>query len=272
MKETNLCSYVGLKSKVEAVRKGAFDDCGDRWNAYWAANLATLHGIGGAKHFLDGIRKLTSDDTVLLRYYVPAFFTGLTASLDCLALEIHLLVCRGDPSLKSAKNVWFKKGLKSKLECAAKCGSQKEAACIERLRECVLCSEGAKTLREQVFDWRNAYAHRSVVFSGYDVNGSAYLFDPNMEPGDIEKWVPPISPADQALLAKTGRPLLPLLGEYWQSARQIIDKSWSVMAEIVDVRMEKIRRETAQKRAQSAADPVDSCIRLGDETYQGLGR
>ncbi len=120
-----------------------FDNSRDRWRGYSVANLATLHGIGAARYFLDRIHGLapTLHDTHLLRYYVPAFFTGLTASLDCLALEIHLLVCLDDPSLSSVKKVGFSKKhverLKSKLECAAQCRPQ-EAACIERLRKWVV--------------------------------------------------------------------------------------------------------------------------------------
>ena len=246
VEDTGLCSYVQLKSKVEAVRKGVFNGCKDRWNAYWTPNLATLHDIGAARHFLDGIRKLTVEDTVLLRFYVPAFFAGLTASLDCLALEIHLLVCLEDPSLDSTRSVGFSKRLKDKywvlelkpkLKCAAQSGDCSEADSIRQLRKCVLCSEDAKKLRDKAFEWRNAYAHRPVVFSGYTAEGP-YLFGPNFQPWYLEKWVPPISECTrQYLLEKHGQRMLPSLEEHWQSARRIIDKSWSLMADIVDVRM-----------------------------------
>ena len=237
VKKTNLCSYVQLKSKLEpTVGEKVFDDSRARWRGYSAANLATLHNIGAAKHFLDGIRKLTNDDTLLLRFYVPAFFTGITASLDCLAIEIHSLVCRGNPSIDSLRQVSFNR-LEKKLECAAHSGDCSEADSIRQLRKCVVDSCDAKKLRDKAFEWRNAYAHRSVVFSGY-FDGCAYLFNPNIEPCDIEKWVPPISECTrQYLLEKHGQRMLPSLEYHWQSARRIIDKSWSLMADIVDVRM-----------------------------------
>ena len=252
VKRTGLSSYVRLKSKLEpTVREKAFGNCRDRWNAYWAANLATLYSIGSAKYLLDRLHGLapTLHDTQLLRLYVPAFFTGITASLDCLALEIHLLICLGNPSLESVRKVAFTalgKKLecsKDKLECAAKCRREKEAGHIEELEGCVIDSEDAKKLRKTVFDWRNAYAHRSIVATArVQDKECVYLLKPNLEPCELEKLVPrdhPLSSCEiRPLLADADAPLPALLEEHWQRARRIIDESWSVMAIIADERRE----------------------------------